>query len=120
MYEERKYTCATRISLALKIRNMKQSELCRLTGIPKSAMSQYVSGAFEPKQDRIYLLSQALNVSEAWLMGYDVPMEREKFSPSNEENLTEGEKVLLELFRQIPEEQQDLVLQMIRVALKTK
>ena len=120
MYEERKYTFATRISLALKIRNMKQSELCRLTGIPKSAMSQYIRGAFEPKQDRIYLLAKALNVSEAWLMGYDVPMEREKISPSNEENLTEGEKVLLELFRQIPEEQQDLVLQMIRVALKTK
>ena len=51
-------------------------ELCEKTGIPKSAMSQYRSGSFKPKADRIYLLSKALNVSEAWLMGYDVPMEK--------------------------------------------
>ena len=97
---------------------MKQSDLCRLTKIPKSALSQYISGAFEPKQDRIYLMAQALNVSEAWLMGLDVPMERQvkKASPS-EADLSEGEKMLLELFRRVPEEQQTLVLQMIRAAL---
>lgn len=39
-------------------------------------MSQYISGAFKPKQKRTYLLAQALDVDEAWLMGYDVPMER--------------------------------------------
>lgn len=71
-----KDTCSARIKKALHTKNMKQSELCRITGIPKSAMSQYISGAFEPKQDRVYLISKALNVSEAWLMGYDVPMER--------------------------------------------
>ena len=100
---------------------MKQSYLCKLTGIPKSALSQYISGAFEPKQDRIYLISKTLNVSEAWLMGYDVPMERDpQPTPSDEIELSEGERMLLELFRQVPEHQQDLVLQMIRVALKTK
>lgn len=116
MYEERKSNCSKRITYALSTRNMKQSELCRRTGIPKSAMSQYISGAFEPKQDRIFLIARALNVSEAWLMGYDVPMERENSSP-NEPKLTEGEKTLLELFRLVPEDQQDLVLQMIRAAL---
>lgn len=76
MYETRKSNCAERISLALSIRKMKQIELCEKTNIPKSAMSQYIKGSFEPKQDRIFLLAQALNVNEAWLMGYDVPMER--------------------------------------------
>ncbi len=63
-------------------------------------------------------MAQALNVSEAWLMGFDVPMERQvkKDSPS-ESNLSEGEKMLLELFRRVPEDQQTLVLQMIRAAL---
>ena len=118
MEYDRVATCAERIKKALYIKGMKQSDLCRLTNIPKSALSQYISGAFEPKQDRIYLMAQALNVSEAWLMGLDVPMERQvkKDSPTEAE-LTEGEKLLLELFRRVPEEQQTLVLQMIRAAL---
>ena len=118
MEYDRVATCAERIKKALYVKGMKQSDLCRLTKIPKSALSQYISGAFEPKQDRIYLMAQALNVSEAWLMGLDVPMEREvkKSSPS-ESNLSEGEKMILELFRRVPEDQQNLVLQMIRAAL---
>ena len=118
MEYDRVATCAERIKKALYIKGMKQSDLCRLTKIPKSALSQYISGAFEPKQDRIYLMAQALNVSEAWLMGLDVPMERQakKVSPS-EADLSEGEKMLLDLFRLVPEDKQELVLQMIRVAL---
>ena len=70
-------TCAARLSAALHIRGMKQVELCGITGIPKSAMSQYIKGTFEPKPDRIEAMARALNVSEAWLMGYDgVSMER--------------------------------------------
>lgn len=113
-------TCADRIKTALLIKGIKQSELCRLTKIPKSALSQYLSGAYEPKQDRIYLISRALNVSEAWLMGLDVPMERQKSSSSDkvaEPDITEGEMILLDLFRRVPEDQQKLVLQMIRAAL---
>ena len=114
-------TCAERIKTALSIKGVKQSDLCRITQIPKSALSQYISGAYEPKQDRIYLISKALNVSEAWLMGLDVPMERQviKASPSATD-LTEGEQMLLKLFRQVPEDQQQLVLGMIRAALNTK
>lgn len=120
MYEERVSSCAKRLSFALKVKGMKQSELCQIAKIPKSAVSQYISGAFEPKQDRIYLMAKALNVSEAWLMGYNVPMEKEKASPSDKVELTEGEEMLLELFRKVPEDKQELVLQMIRVALKSK
>jgi hypothetical protein len=38
-------------------------------------------------------------------------------SPSAQE-LTEGESDLLELFRQIPKDRQDYVLEMIRLAVK--
>lgn len=118
MEYDRVATCAERIKKALYIKGMKQSDLCRLTKIPKSALSQYISGAFEPKQDRIYLMAQALNVNETWLMGLDVPMERQpkKVSPS-EADLTEEEKVILDLFRRVPADKQQMVLQMIRVAL---
>ncbi len=120
MYEERKSNCSKRIGAALAIRNMKQSELCEKTKIPKSAISQYISGAFEPKQDRIHLIARELDVSEAWLMGYDVPMGRDKKTSPNKPTLTKGEEEMLDLFRLIPEEHQQMVIEMIRVALKTK
>lgn len=65
-----------RLRKILNIRNMRQSELSEKSGIGKSAISQYLSGSFRPKQDNIYKLSCVLDVSEAWLMGFDVPMER--------------------------------------------
>ena len=117
MNKEKTEACGKRIEKALTIRNMKQSELCKLADVPKSSLSLYLKGAYEPKQDRIYDIAKALNVSEAWLMGYDVPMERE--NPSGKAQLTEGEKQMLELFKLIPEDQQPLVLEMIRAALRT-
>ena len=119
MYSARKESCGKRIAKALSAREMKQAELCKLTNIPKSSLSLYLSDAYEPKQDRIYLIAQALNVSEAWLMGYDVPMVEEK-STHDKGTLTEGEKMLLDLFNQVPEESQQMVLEMIRIALKKK
>ena len=120
MDAERRDTCGNRIRMALSIRGMKQAELCQATNIPKSALSQYISGCFEPKQDRIYLIAKTLDVSEAWLMGYDVPMERQKNIPQDKKDLSEGEKMMLELFNQVPEEQQEMLIEMIRVALKRK
>lgn len=43
----------------------------------KSDLSQYVSGKVEPSQEKLVVLGMALNVSEAWLMGFNVPMERQ-------------------------------------------
>ena len=119
MYKERVETCGQRIAKALDIKEMKQADLCRLAKVPKSSLSLYLSGAYEPKQNRIYDMAKVLDVSEAWLMGYDVPMERQKTSPE-ELVLSEGEKMLLELFRRVPKDKQELVLQMIEIALKTK
>ena len=121
MNAQRQESCAVRLKKALYIRGMRQADLMRITKIPKSSMSEYLSGNFEPKQDRIYILAKALNVSEAWLMGFDVPMERdtEEIPPKSAE-LSDGEKMLLKLFKQVPEDKQKMVIEMIRVALKTK
>ena len=113
--------CSVRIAKALSIRNMKQSELCEKTKIPKSAISQYLSGAFEPKQDRLLLMAKALEVDPAWLMGFDIPMERkEKENSSDKLPLTEGAQLMLDLFNQVPEDKQSIVIEMIRAALKTR
>ena len=114
-----KESCAARLKMALSVRNMTQSELCQKTKIPKSALSEYIKGLYDPKQDRLLILSEALDVDPVWLMGFDVPMESEHKKISPHDALTEGEKVMLELFRQIPEDQQPVVLAMIRAALCT-
>lgn len=84
----KKANFAERFKTAIEIRGIKQVELCAATGIPKSAMSQYLKGNFEPKQDRITLIAKALNVSETWLMGYEVPMESTAPRPHIEEGIT--------------------------------
>ena len=66
-----------RIKEGLRIRNMKQVELAEKTGIDKGQISSYISGKYKPKQENLTLMAVALNVSEYWLMGLDVPMERE-------------------------------------------
>ena len=58
------------------IRNITQADLIKSTGITKSSISSYINGKYEPKHDNIYKIAKALNVSESWLMGFDVPMER--------------------------------------------
>ena len=58
-----------RLRLVMNERGISQAKLCALTGIPKSAMTQYIHASFKPKQNRTDLLCRALNVSPAWLMG---------------------------------------------------
>jgi len=70
-------TLAERLQYALDIRNMKQADLANITHIGKSSISTYLTGEYEPKQKNIYKIANALNVSEAWLMGYDVPIAKE-------------------------------------------
>lgn len=114
MYKERVESCGKRIAEALRIRGMKQYELCKLANVPKSSLSLYLSGAYEPKQDRVYDMAKALNVDEAWLMGYDVPMKRQakKNSPS-ESALTEGEKMWLELYHRVSDDTRDILIKMM-------
>lgn len=69
----------------MDIKGIKAVDLCEKTGIPKSAMSYYMAGKSEPKSDRLYILARALDVEEAWLLGYDVAMERNISQKENDE-----------------------------------
>lgn len=151
-------SCSARIRKALSARNMTQTELCEKAKISKSTLSEYLKGLYEPKQDKIFILSQALDVDPVWLMGYDVQMEkslnpfddtenpyelevRDVFdtldldsqiyvaswikafaknpvkmkSATSELQLTDGEKMMIDIFRLIPEDQQKVFLEMGRV-----
>lgn len=78
-----------RLKQALTIRNIKPIELSEATKIPKSAISQYMSGYTKPKQDRIFSICKFLRINEAWLLGYDVPMEQNKIAVNSDNNDTD-------------------------------
>jgi len=69
-----KVDTATRLKELMEYYKIRQSDISAKTGIPKSALSMYVSGERKPKQPRITDLASSYGVDEAWLMGYDVPM----------------------------------------------
>lgn len=79
------YKTNQRLKQIMEERNLRQVDILRAAEpyckkynikLGKNDLSQYVSGKVEPGQDKLTILSFALNVSETWLMGYDVPMEK--------------------------------------------
>jgi transcriptional regulator with XRE-family HTH domain len=117
MYEEPIESLSDRLREAMYIRDVSAAEISRNTNISTAAISRYLHGDYVPKQDNTYALATYLRVNPAWLMGYDVPMERKN---NTTDILTDGEQLLLSLFRQVPAEMQDVVLEMVRVALKNR
>ena len=106
-----------RIKSLIEQSKMSYQELEKVTGIKKSSLQRYASGVTTKiPLDVIEKLSVAFDVSQEYLMGWDKKEKKTLIEPK----LTEGEKALLELFRLVPKDSQELVLQMIRVALKTK
>lgn len=67
-----------RFSIVLNDRNMSMADISKRTGISRSSLSEYAKGKFIPKQDKVYLISKVLDVSPAWLMGFDVDIDNHK------------------------------------------
>ena len=71
-----KYERKNRIREAVSLRGVKQVELCERAGIKKSSLNNWLSQRWQPKHEPIVNMARVLDVSEMWLAGYDVPMER--------------------------------------------
>lgn len=74
-----------RLREALEKRNMKAVELSKKADVPEGAISYYLAGKSQPKGDRLHILCVALDVNEAWMLGYDVPMERTAEQKKNDD-----------------------------------
>lgn len=83
--EKQHESIAQRLRKAMDAKGKKQADLVRETGLDRGSISSYLSGKYEPKQKAIYKLSKALDVSEAWILGYEVPMERSPESKKNDQ-----------------------------------
>lgn len=69
-------TFSNRLKKALDYSNMRQVDLVEKTGLDKTLVNKYLAGLMKAKQDKLTILADALNVNEIWLMGYDVPIDR--------------------------------------------
>ena len=119
-----KENTSDRLKQLMNERKLKQVDILNLSlpyckkyniKMNKSDISQYVSGKVEPSQDKLVVLGMALNVSEAWLMGFDV-------SPIRKDNSKEAEKDvdLLWKFSMLEQRDKETILDMIDVMLSRK
>ena len=74
-----------RLKIAMNNKNMRAFQLCEKTGIAKSTISQYLSGASKPKNEKLKLLAEALEVTEDYF-------DREK-EPIEEDIIFDPEKI---------------------------
>lgn len=98
MKNEKNVDIKDRLKEAMSIRQMRAADLVEVSGVPKSAISFYLAGKSKPKADRLYTLARVLNVNEAWLLGYDVPMARTAEAKKNDDLV-----VLIAKMRKDPE-----------------
>lgn len=101
----KKESTAIRLKLLMKKRNLRQVDIlekskpfCEKYGVKlgRNDLSQYVNGKVEPGQEKLTILGLALNVSEAWLMGFDVPIERR-----SNDDLTEKSPKILQYYEML-------------------
>ena len=123
----KEYSTSERLKQIMIIRGLKQVEILRAAEpfckfydikLNKNDLSQYISGKAEPGQAKLTILGLALNVSEAWLMGYDVPMEKNITLTVKHDDERTGEYV--ELFGMLSEQQQDIVINLIKGLLSNR
>lgn len=109
-------------------RGMTLEQVATIVGVGKSTVRKWETGMIaNMKRDKIQALANALGTTPAYLMGWkedrrEIPFSLRLFGeePPKTPTLTEGEETLLNLFRKIPEDKQSVVLEMIRLALKTQ
>ena len=102
-------TLGNTLKLLRKSKSLTQEDLARLLGTANSTVSMYERDARIPDLETMRAIAGIFGVDMNYLLGHTS-------SPDNAP-ITEGEQLLLDLFRKIPEDRQRLVLQMIRAAL---
>ena len=117
--ENSKCSLKDRLYEAMAKRGKKAVDLTRDLDIPKSAISQYLSGKSQKMDsDRLYAIAHYLDVDEPWLLGYDVPMKKSEIKKSaQEDGMSAAKKELLDLAENCSEEEAEKLLQVMKLIL---
>ena len=111
-----------RLEYAMKYCGYRSCDICEeaeTLGFPmgSSTISQYLSGKYTPKQDKIILLSRILGVPELWLMGV-TPLE-DIAGNSLKDYSNPIESTLLSDFRSLNKSGKELIIRLIQVVVNT-
>ncbi len=91
-----------------------QKDVALAIGVTPASLNEWLKGKKYPRIDKIELLATYFGILKSDL----IEEKGTKKTLPHIQHLTEGETMLLELFRRVPAENQQMVLDMIRIALK--
>ena len=110
-----------KLTILRQERGLNMTEFAKLLGTSKQVIARYEKGENTPKITTVAHYAEVLGVSLQYLINEDCTDKHGKKANSPDQIvLTEGEELLLKLFRQIPEENRALVLEMIRAAVRSQ
>lgn len=94
-------------------KGISRQDLSKVLGVSYFTISDWVNGKKYPRMDKVEMLADYFGVLKSDLIEKGIDKDS-----LNEQDLTEGEKLLLELFRQIPDDAQKMYLEVLRASLK--
>ena len=93
-----------RLNQLMTEKNISQNKLAEMTGITQSSISDWANGKYKPRQDKVYLLSEALKVSPAYLLGYSN-------NKNSDQNATKNDNSKIDrLYNQLNDEGKEKVI----------
>ena len=97
-------------------KGISRQELSKVLGVSYFTLSDWVNGKKYPRMDKVEMLAAYFGVLKSDLIEEKGTNE----AIPHVQTLNEGENMLLELFRQVPEENKKMVLDMIKIALQKR
>ncbi|WP_313412183.1 helix-turn-helix domain-containing protein [Atlantibacter hermannii] len=97
-----------RLNEVLELKNLTKSDMARICGVSAQSVNNWFVRGTIGKSSAIKL-ADALGVSLEWILGQDV---------GEKDGLKPDEQRLLELYRQLPEEEQQNMLRIFAIRLK--
>ena len=99
----------------MEIHGRTRNDICKALDISYFTVSDWVNGKKYPRMDKVEMLANYFGILKS-----DLIEDKEEKNSPDPIKLTEGEEMLLKLFRQIPEENRGMVLEMIRAAVRSQ
>lgn len=92
-------------------KNVSRNEIANVLGINYFTISDWCNGRKYPRMDKVELLANYFGVLKSDLI------EQKSVTTEHTVQITDGEMAVLNLFRQVPEDKKQMVVQMITIAL---
>ena len=109
---DNKNVFASNLKRYMEAKGKSRNDISETLGISYFTVSDWVNGKKYPRMDKVEMLAIYFGIQKS-----DLIEKKDEKNPPEELTLSEGETILLDLFRRVPNDKQQLVLQMIRAAL---